>query len=160
MYRLEISVDDACQQIERLLDAHPSLLRDRSRLLLNSDLPAGWFAIVDKLCSDITQLFGPEGCENIVVRQIKEKFAALRFYYRLGEGEDLHVDVLSTDGHEHIVANVDAGSADLDHSEALRDLVAAACEASERACQECGQSAKRKNIRGYYTTLCDAHHAS
>lgn len=61
---------------------------------------AGWWHIIEDLCRNIQNYTDwkqeqkekyerGEGCEQVVVRQIKEKFGGLRFYY---DGGDAYVD--------------------------------------------------------------------
>lgn len=42
----------------------------------------GWYALIRDLCREITERYEKEGIPaDIIVEQIKEKFAGLRFYY-------------------------------------------------------------------------------
>lgn len=57
---------------------------------------AGWWPIIESLCSQIQSYIDwkqeqfekynrGEGCQQVVVEQIKEKFGGLRFYYQGGD---------------------------------------------------------------------------
>ena len=82
----------------------------------------------------------------------------MRFYYRLGERADLHVDVMSSSSRAHLIGKPPKATGDLDDLEAeLRKLVATACALSESQCETCGGQAKLHNLDGYWTTLCDEH---
>ena len=61
---------------------------------------AGWWPIIESLCSNIQNYIDwkqeqkekynrGEGCTQVVVEQIKEKFGGLRFYYQGGD-EQIH----------------------------------------------------------------------
>jgi len=152
--------DDIDPGLRRLIDAHPALFRGRPPVV-PSFVTQGWYELIDKLCSDIEALLGPEGCERFEVQQVKEKYGALRFYYRFAHREDVHIDLMSSAGRTHLVRRAPlSGDSDTNGTEArLRELVAAACAASEAACESCGAPAQLRNLGGYLTTLCDRHMA-
>lgn len=74
------TADDA---LMRLVAAHPGLFRGVNP---GQHLPAGWYQIVDGLCSEIELILGDE-LDAIQVHDIKSKFASLRFYFALGVAE-------------------------------------------------------------------------
>jgi hypothetical protein len=41
----------------------------------------GWHEIINRLCKDIQKEINSSGCEQVVARQVKEKYASLRFYH-------------------------------------------------------------------------------
>ena len=91
---------------------------------------AGWWPILEVLCSNIQSHIDWRNRENevvpqVVVEQIKEKFGGLRFYYQGGDDE--------------ISGMVRMAEAWADHS-----------------CEECGAPGKRRN-GGWIRTLCDLH---
>jgi len=146
-------------QLQRLIEAHPLLFRGQAPYI-PSHVPEGWYALIDKLCSDLEALLGPEACAGFQVEQIKEKFGTLRFYYRLGEREDLHVDVISPDAIKHIVNFPPEAAEQVEAVEdRVRALVTAACQASESTCMTCSAPAQLRNIGGYVTVRCDQHYA-
>jgi hypothetical protein len=93
---------------------------------------AGWYPILEKLCSNIQHHIDWKNRESevvpqVVVEQIKEKFGGLRFYYQGGD-------------------------------EYVHGLVAMAESWADIACEECGEIGKRRN-GGWIRTLCDFHEA-
>ena len=118
-----------------LAEAYPLLFRNLEAASW-SYLPAGWFGLVDRLCTEIQAALGPAGCGDFEVHEVKPKFGALRFYYRLA----------ARDG---------AGTA----ARRVRELVDSACAASESTCERCGAPARHRNLNGYETTRCDKHAA-
>lgn len=132
------------RHLHHLVAAHPLLFRGRFPSAM-SVLPSGWYDIVDRLCSDIETVLESKGGFWIEVVQIKEKFGGLRFYYVLEPLEDLHPDLQS-------------GPSDPDAVAArIRALVRAAQAASDTACEACGALAELRNVRGWWSTLCEAH---
>ena len=101
---------ESTRGLRHLIDAHPLLFRG-SPPDVPSHVPPGWYALIDQLCTDIEAALGPEACGTFEVRQIKEKFAELCFYYRLGESEDRHIDMVSTAGYRYIVGGRRSGGA-------------------------------------------------
>jgi len=142
--------------LQRIIDAHPLLFRGKAPAV-PSYVSTGWYDLIDKLCTDIEAALGPEACAAFEVRQIKEKFGTLRFYYRLGESEDLHIDVMSEAGRQHFVRRLSVEADDDQDVMRVRELVNAACSESESLCEECGAVAELRNTGGWYTTLCDQH---
>jgi len=142
--------------LQRLMDTHPLLFRGRPPAVDSYVMP-GWYGLLDKLCRDIEELLGADGCPAFEIRQIKEKFSSLRFYFRFGEISDLHVDLLSEAGHQHLVAQRPGPADDEELVRQLRDLVNQACAASAFTCEECGAPSAERNMRGYFVTLCDEH---
>ena len=63
------------------------------------------------------------------VKQVKEKFGTLRFYYRLYGASD-------------------------EMAQRIRHIVALAEKASGRICERCGRSAKVQTDAGWWSTLC------
>jgi len=145
------------QDLKRLIESHPRLFRGQAPAI-PSYVSAGWYALIDTLCSDIETVLGSEACVYFEVRQIKQKFGTLRFYYRLGECVDIHVDVMSSQGRQHFVGR-QAGNDKVQevHAARVRELVDTTCAASESVCEKCGASAQLHDLGGYLTTLCDQH---
>ena len=93
---------------------------------------AGWYPILEILCSNIQHHLDWKNRENLVVPQvevdqIKEKFGGLRFYYSGGDDE-------------------------------ISGMVRMAEAWADVACEECGGIGKRRN-GGWIRTLCDRHEA-
>lgn len=148
-----IQVEDP--ELQRLIEAHPLLFRGKELDVYSYVVP-GWYEILDQLCFDIEATLG-SACTQFRVRQIKEKFGTLRFYYRLGRRKEMHVDVVSPEGREHSVARSVGATAPDSMETRVRELVAAACTASESLCERCAAAAQLRNLGGYLTTLCDRH---
>jgi hypothetical protein len=139
-------------QLARLIAAHPLLFRGKPPKSF-SHLPAGWFAIVDRLCSDIEAELGQEGCASFSMLQIKEKFATLRLYYSLAESRDVHIDaMIAGAGRQHLIA-AHGKSVAIDR---VRDLVGAASAASAVTCDMCGQPGASRDMN-WERTLCEMH---
>jgi len=138
-------------KLSELIGAHSDLFRGKPPAVA-SELPAGWFDIVDALCSDIEALLGSEP-DRFVVTQIKEKLGGLRFYFSLEGVEDMFVDIHTDRGIRTIVRKSD-GPPLMDE---LRSLVAASSLRSTTTCQDCGASGMRAAHGGWIGTLCALH---
>ena len=139
------------EPLARLIAAHPVLFRGKEPAI-SSFLPEGWYALVDRLCSDMEATLGPQGCAAYEVRQVKEKFGALRFYYRLqGEG-DLYVDLKFEVSRSRFVKPAVVEGADR-----IRALIEQAMADSEHICQRCGCAGSLRNLGGWHVTLCEPH---
>ncbi len=138
-------------KLEDLIAAHPKTFRG-SPPVVPSDLPPGWYSLVDKLCSDIEALLGREP-ERFKVTQVKEKYGGLRFYFSFEGAEDHFVDFHSSEGIETFVQEADGPSV----MSQLRMLVGAASEQSTSICQDCGAPGTLANRRGWVSTLCERH---
>ena len=91
---------------------------------------AGWYPILEILCSNIQHHLDWKNRESLVVPQvevdqIKEKFGGLRFYYTGGDDE-------------------------------ISGMVRMAEAWADVACEECGAAGKRRS-GGWIRTLCDKH---
>jgi len=91
---------------------------------------AGWYSIIESLCSNIQQHIDWKEKQNnpipqVVVEQIKEKFGGLRFYYQGGD-------------------------------EQIHGMVRMAESWAGRSCEECGSPGERRG-GGWIRTLCDMH---
>lgn len=133
------------------IGAHPDLFRGKPPAFA-SELPAGWFDIVDALCRDIEALLGSEP-DRFVVTQIKEKLGGLRFYFSLEGVEDMFVD-MHTDRSVRTIVNKGDGPPLIDE---LRSLVAASSLRSTITCQDCAAPGLRAARGGWVGTLCALH---
>lgn len=147
---------DQDPNILRLVAEHPALYRGQPPYVW-SFVPDGWYPIVDELCSEIEVQLGPEGCADFAVVQVKEKFAALSFYYRYpaeeGSGEPV---ILAADGVQSLRSSGVAIDVERNRSK-LRALVDHADERCASTCQRCGAPGQRRNLGGWLATLCDEH---
>ena len=94
---------------------------------------------------------------GVNMRQIKEKFGTLSFYYRLQQQSDLHFDVVSVvsvAGVEQYVRRTAVAGADR-----LRVLIEQAETVSGTTCQRCGDAGFMRNLGGWRVTLCEQHYA-
>lgn len=55
------------------------------RPLFGFECGAGWFTLLDATCALIQRHVDTQGIEQPLASQVKEKFGALRFYYRHGD---------------------------------------------------------------------------
>lgn len=87
--------------LDVLVKKYPSVFKNMDRGSIDF-LPSGWYALVDKLCEDLTVLLDEELAKTpekpdhplFSVMQIKEKFGGLRFYYTMNtENDDLAINV-------------------------------------------------------------------
>ena len=120
--------------MDALVAAHPALFAGELPAI-PSHLPAGWFALVDRLCSDIEALL-EHRAERFVVMQVKEKFGTLRFYYEWDGAEDAGADLQTA----HL-------------TDRLRPLIDEAREQSALICQKCGAPAVLKSHGGWTAAL-------
>lgn len=106
------------------------------RVFHNADLPfglecsAGWDPLIATLCTQIDHILRQAPGASIQIRQIKEKFGALRFYY---------------------------GTSGLDEArtQVLRELVSRAERNSQELCENCGRP-RQSRRNDWILTLCDA----
>lgn len=143
-------------KLEDLILAHPALFRGAPPVVM-SHLPAGWYGLLDRLCSDIERLLDRE-TERFRVEQIKEKFGTLRFYWSLDDAGDAVADFIDGSG-AHVGKFVLEAQGDRLRGE-IRALVLEAEGRSATACQDCGAAGTLETRRGWASTLCDAHAAS
>lgn len=140
-------------KLEELIAAHPKLFRG-SEPAVPSYVPEGWYEIVDQLCCDIEALVAPEP-ERIEVRQIKEKFGGLRFYFAWDRDADLFLDLHGDGGIRTLVTEAHGPQV----MTGIRALVTAASERSEQTCQRCGAPGTLTTRGGWVSTLCERHAA-
>ena len=138
--------------LDGLIAAHPALFRG-AHPRVPSDLPDGWYGLVDELCSAIESVLGPVDCAAFEVVQVKEKYGALRFYFALAGAEDHFVDLHSGTGLRTFVQRV-MGPPKMD---AVRQLIDEASKASLTVCLKCGASGQRVVRDGWVATLCTDH---
>lgn len=120
--------------LSRLIAAHPALFRGQPPETF-SDLPPGWFDLVDDLCGAIEEALGREAGPRFRVLQIKEKLGGLRFYWRLDDAASPHVDI--TDDGGRLRGRRDPPQPD-PARQAIQGLVAEAERRSEAVCMTCG----------------------
>ena len=130
-------VDNHPDQIDKLIQDYPVVFRHMDTTTFSS-LPAGWYTIMDNLCSNLTPLLeealqeNPETPEEPLfsILQIKEKFGGLRFYYTMNtKNDDLYRKV----------------QAMIDNAE----------DASYETCQITGKPGVLCKSGSWYMTLCE-----
>lgn len=121
--------------LARLMAAHPRLFRGQAPMCC-SEVPGGWWRLVDELCSGIENQLTAEELAHFQVLQIKEKFGGLRFYWRLQPCEHATSDGVEVQDRETCGASVERGNAA--GVDAIRQFVHVAYNASLRTCKICG----------------------
>lgn len=126
----------------------------------------GWFDIVEKLCADIDALLPGEvkrlDGRGFHIRQIKQKFGTLRFYWDIdiGPSPPVRVDFVFRGGGFASLQSGDKDDAPVWH-EGVRALISAAEQRSSRTCFECGAPGRlRRDRLGWLQASCDAHAGS
>lgn len=89
----------------------------------------GWCSLIEALCETINTLLLEEPDASISTLQVKEKFGALRFYFRYANMSPVLATRITT-------------------------AIRAAEDASSQICEQCGQPAQRHAIRNVMTALC------
>lgn len=119
-------------RVDDLVAAHPALFGGAAPSA-PSNLPPGWFGLVDQLCLDIESLLAGAPGAHLQVRQVKEKFGSLRFSYAVTAAGDGWLE------------------------DAVRTLVLAASGRSAHLCHQCGAAAAPTSHRGWFAALCGRH---
>lgn len=76
----------ATDMLPPLMAVHPLLFANRE-FLIPSSLAGGWYAIADRMFTDLEALLGPVAAQWQPI-QSKEKFGSWRLYWRLDLAED------------------------------------------------------------------------
>lgn len=96
------------------------------------DVEAGWYPIITKLDTDLSQV-----APDYVIQQIKEKYGTLRYY---AEVQSVEVD-------DEVAPDV---------SQRFDELIREAEEESARVCERCGSEGVLCTAGGLVKTLCTA----
>lgn len=132
------------------------------RLPYAIDIEPGWLDIVEQLCANIDAIVPAdlkrEDGTGFHVRQIKEKFGTLRFYWDVGIGphEPIRIDLLSPAG------GVLSLESTRTHREPWRDevnrLIDLATQKTGKTCFVCAAPGRlRQDEVGWMYTSCDLH---
>ncbi len=89
----------------------------------------GWSPIIVALCARLDTILQETPGASIEVLQVKEKFAGLRFYYKLHDAND-------------------------QTAAALREAVNLAAATCAHVCERCGRKSAVEERRGWLSTLC------
>lgn len=103
----------------------------------------GWDDIVIRLLQGIDAVLTDGQATAFEVRQVKEKFGTLRFYYGFSDftKADSEIDALASGNQESV-------------REQIRILVEEAIAATERTCEMCGSPARLREGRPWLRVLC------
>ena len=125
----------------------------------------GWFDLIHELCQKISDRFERDGKEpNIIVLQIKEKFAALRFYYKFEGSKDSIQALDFLDSGISIRFSPGENNSDRadDETAALRKdirrLVNEYEQKSKTVCEVCGALGEVRTNMPWIRTLCESCH--
>lgn len=119
---------------------------------------SGWFGLIRGLCGEIAEAYSRAGKEpDIIVRQVKQKFAGLRFYYSFeGAPPGPVIDFLGSGtlrldpADEGITEDVKRLRAE------IKRIVRRYEEKSGTVCELCGGEGSLRKLPGNYCkTLCD-----
>jgi hypothetical protein len=160
-----------------LVARHPALFHGATPD--GSHLPQGWLSLADALCADLETIIG-ERCDQFEVKQVKEKWASLRFSWAVQNTEELRsIEIgggrlagqnppleLAEPGVRRRVAQTHFGlrftlSPDTPLANAIVDRIARAEEVSMVTCEWCGAPGRLwvagHGGGGFHYTACDQH---
>ena len=78
---------------KKICEKYPKIFCDRqggvkkTLICFGLECGDGWYEIIDKLCASIQAHVDELGCDQVVAKQVKEKFGGLRFY--VGGADDV-----------------------------------------------------------------------
>lgn len=90
----------------------------------------GWCNLIETLCARLDTILQAEPCASIRMKQVKEKFGGLRFYYELHDASDEMVN-------------------------GIRQAVNLAAAASKHICERCASPASVDKKASWLSALCD-----
>ena len=127
-----MTTDDG--KYEDLLARHRDWLEEtgemRSFQMFGFEIGPGWYLLMSKLFDDLAKLIRPTG-QRLQIRQIKEKFGTLRFYWW--------------------------GPFDDQTSTRISEAIELAEFRSEVTCEACGRPGRLMNTHGWMATSCEMH---
>lgn len=119
----------------------------------------GWYELLRELCQSITDRYGQDGKEpDLIVLQVKEKFAGLRFYYSY-EDSPRRIQAFDFLGDGTSVRLTPDESADEDTRKLRRDIaeiVRTFEKKSVTICEFCGAPGEKRKDLPWIYTLCDS----
>jgi hypothetical protein len=163
--------------LAQLVAKHPLLFHNQTPYA--SHVPVGCLPLADALCTDLEMILG-DRCNQFEVRQVKEKWAALRFYWAIrGAETPLHADIGGVhpkvpqprsqpdeQGFRRRVAETQLGlhltlSPDTPQATAIVERIERAEDASTLTCEWCGQPGQLwvagHGGPGNHCTACPVH---
>ena len=114
----------------------------------------GWFIVIEGLCKDITRAYEEEEKEiDIIPLQIKQKFGALRFYYKFVYDNPgiCALDFIGPDA--LMTARFTPNETELRRK--IADIVRKWEEKSVTICEDCGKDGYIRKDMPWVATLCD-----
>ena len=115
----------------------------------------GWYEVIRGLCSDITTAYEKAGLPvDIIVRQVKEKFGCLRFYYSIKGQKNVALTIDKFDGPS---SRKMPGDSDF-HNE-IAEIVRKWENKASTVCISCGADGELRKDISYILTLCDSCYA-
>lgn len=121
------------EQMKPLIEKYPTLFRQcalpmsESCMAFGIECGTGWYPTINFMSKALIKKYG----DKIEYSQIKEKFGTLRVY----------VDILDDS---------------IDWKEVM-NLISKYEVMSSKKCERCGKPASMRNVRGWFSTLCDEH---
>jgi hypothetical protein len=124
----------------------------------------GWYPLLHDLCQEIQKIYQNYQIKpDILILQIKEKFAALRFYYTF-ENEPCSVqaiDFLNSGQSLRLYSHNDDNNAITGKLRSeIRQTVQNYEQKSKTICEFCGDSGQVRNDIPWMRTLCNACYAN
>ncbi|CAM5377626.1 hypothetical protein [Eoetvoesiella caeni] len=124
-------MSEARARLDSLPTTYPRLF-PKGPLPWGFELGDGWSAIIIALCARLDTILQDAPGASIEVRQAKEKFGGLRFYYELQDADD-------------------------ETAAELREAVSLAEATCAHVCERCGRrGAVEDKSGGWLSTLCSA----
>lgn len=126
--------------------------------LFGCECREGWYLLLHDLCQEITDKYAEANMPlDIVVDQVKEKFATLRFYYSFAdEPMPIHAFDSLTGGGIRFYPSTNNGDEKL--SQLRRDIAAIVKKyenKSGKICEKCGNPGEIRDLP-WRQTLCDS----
>lgn len=139
-------------KIDALVARFPRLFHGRQPRVW-SDLPQGWTQVAQRLFADLDAMLDDHASKRFEVIQIKEKFAGLRVYWRLGGAKTEVLDVVGKGSVQHLEQGPAQTTALFERTQAR---VKQACEQAATTCQHCGNDGASAGGSGWLVTLCQS----
>lgn len=132
--------------------------RWNSYQMFGCECGGGWYQLLHDLCQEITEQYAEANLPvDLVVEQVKEKFASLRFYYSFGE-EPMAVHAFDSLAGGGVRFRPSAGGGDERRNQLRREIAAIVGkyeEKSEEVCEECGEPGTVRKDMPWKRTLCE-----
>lgn len=117
-------------RLNALAFAYPRVFSAGPSVAFGFEHGDGWCELIETLCARLNTILQEEPDALIYVKQVKEKFGTLRFYYTLHGASDEMAD-------------------------SIRQAVELAEAASNHICERCGSSGNVEASAGWLRALCD-----